>query len=173
MGMPLDKAQTSKAKIMRRIILKLVGLLAFSSVALTAEISGKAMVVDGDTIDVGEARIRIHGIDAPESKQVCETAQGPWFCGKSAADALVGKVNAQIVVCENLGRDRYKRILGRCWIEGHDLGAWMVSSGLALAFRRYSLDYVGEEKSAKDAKRGIWASEFLEPWEWRKAFRSR
>jgi endonuclease YncB( thermonuclease family) len=171
--MPLDKAQTSKAKIMRRIILQLVGLLAFSSVALTAEISGKAMVVDGDTIDVGEARIRIHGIDAPESKQVCKTAQGPWFCGKSAADALAGKVNNQAVVCDDLGRDRYRRILGRCWIDGYDLGAWMVSNGWALAFRRYSLDYVGEEKSAKDAGLGIWASEFLEPWEWRKAIRSR
>ncbi len=158
---------------MRWVILQLGWLLAFSSTALTAEISGKATVIDGDTLDVGRERIRIHGIDASESKQVCETAQGPWFCGKSAADALVGKVNAQIVVCENLGRDRYKRILGRCRVEGQDLGAWMVSNGWALAFRRYSLDYVGEEKSAKDAKRGIWASEFLEPWEWRKEIRSR
>ena len=72
------------------------------------------------------------------------------------------------VTCEDLGRDRYDRIIARCTVAGEDPGAWMVSQGLALAYRRYSLDYVDEEADAQAARRGIWASEFVKPWEWRK-----
>ena len=72
------------------------------------------------------------------------------------------------MTCEDLGRDRYDRIIARCTVAGEDLGAWMVSQGLALAYRRYSLDYVHEEVGAQAARRRIWASEFVKPWEWRK-----
>ena len=75
------------------------------------------------------------------------------------------------MTCEDLGRDRYKRIIGRCTVAGEDLGEWMVSQGLALAYRRYSLDYVNEEAGAQAARRGIWASEFVKPWEWRRGKR--
>ncbi len=56
-------------------------------------------------------------------------------------------------------------------VAGEGLGAWMVSQGLALAYRRYSLDYVDEETDAQAARRGIWASEFVPPWEWRRGKR--
>ncbi len=75
------------------------------------------------------------------------------------------------VTCEDLGRDRYKRIIGKCTVAGEDMGAWMVSEGLALAYRRYSLDYVDEEAEARAARRGIWAGEFVKPWEWRRGKR--
>ncbi len=81
------------------------------------------------------------------------------------------KIARRPVTCEDLGRDRYKRIIGRCTAAGEDLGAWMVSQGWALAYRRYSLDYVDEEADAQAARRGIWAGEFVPPWEWRRGKR--
>ncbi len=75
------------------------------------------------------------------------------------------------MTCEDLGRDRYKRIIARCTVAGEDLGQWMVQLGLALAYRRYSLDYVDEEADAQAARLGIWAGEFVKPWEWRRGKR--
>ncbi len=75
------------------------------------------------------------------------------------------------MTCEDLGRDRYDRIIARCTVAGEDLGEWMVSQGLALAYRRYSLDYVDEEADARAAQRGIWAGGFVKPWEWRRVKR--
>ncbi len=75
------------------------------------------------------------------------------------------------MTCEDLGRDRYKRIIGRCTVADEDMGEWMVSEGLALAYRRYSLDYVDQEADARAARRGIWAGEFVKPWEWRRGKR--
>ncbi len=75
------------------------------------------------------------------------------------------------MTCEALDRDRYKRIIARCTVAGEDMGAWMVSQGWALAYRRYSLDYVDEEADARAARRGIWAGELVKPWEWRRGKR--
>ncbi len=75
------------------------------------------------------------------------------------------------MTCEDLGRDRYKRIIGRCTVAGDDINAWMVLQGLALAYRRYSLDYTDMEAEAQSARRGIWAGEFVKPWEWRRGKR--
>ncbi len=47
------------------------------------------------------------------------------------------------------------------------MGAWLVASGHALAFRRYSLDYVADEEAARTARRGVWQGHFVPPWEWR------
>ncbi len=75
------------------------------------------------------------------------------------------------MTCEDLGRDRYKRIIGKCTVAVEDMGAWMVSQGLALAYRRYSLDYVDEEAGAQAVRRGIWAGQIVKPWEWRRGKR--
>ncbi len=75
------------------------------------------------------------------------------------------------MTCEDLGRDKYDRIIGRCTVAGEDLGAWMVLQGWALAYRWYSLDYVDEEAEAQTARRGLWAGEFVKPWEWRRGKR--
>ena len=47
----------------------------------------------------------------------------------------------------------------------------MVLNGWALAYRKYSKDYAGQEQSAKTARRGIWRGEFVPPWEWRRGKR--
>ncbi len=136
-----------------------------------ADVVGTATVIDGDTIEVHGQRIRLHGIDAPESRQLCRLNSKPWQCGADATNALADKIARRPVTCEDLGRDRYKRMVARCTVAGEDLGAWMVSQGWALAYRRYSLDFVDEEAEAQAARRGIWAGEFVKPWEWRRGKR--
>ncbi len=136
-----------------------------------ADVAGVASVIDGDTIEVHGQRIRLHGIDSQESRQLCRLDGKPWQCGKDAANALAGKIARRPVTCEDLGRDHYKRTIARCTVAGEDLEKWMVSQGWALAYRRYSLDYVDEEADARAARRGIWASEFVKPWEWRRGKR--
>ncbi len=136
-----------------------------------ADVAGTASVIDGDTIEVHGQRIRLHGIDAPESRQLCRLDGKPWQCGKDAANALADKIARRPVTCEDLGRDRYKRIIGRCTVAGEDLGEWLVREGLSLAYRRYSLDYTNMEAAAQAARRSIWAGEFVKPWEWRRGKR--
>ncbi len=136
-----------------------------------ADVAGVASVIDGDTIEVYGQCIRLHGIDAPESRQLCRLDGKPWQCGKNAANALADKIARRPVSCEGLGRDRYKRIIARCTVAGEDMGSWMVANGLALAYRRYSLDYTDMEAEAQAARRGIWAGEFVKPWEWRRGKR--
>ncbi len=136
-----------------------------------ADVTGVASVIDGDTIEVHGQRIRLHGIDAPESRQLCRLDGKPRQCGKGAANALADKIARRPVTCEDLGRDRYKRIIARCTVAGEDLEKWMVVNGWAVAYRRFSLDYVDEEADAQAARRGIWAGEFVKPWEWRRGKR--
>ncbi len=98
-----------------------------------ADVAGIASVIDGDTIEVHVQRIRLHGTGAPESRQLCRRDGKPWQCGKDAANALAEKIARRPVTCEDLGRDRYKRIIAKCAVAGEDMGVWMVSQGLALA----------------------------------------
>ena len=89
----------------------LVFTLIFAAPAF-ADVTGNARVVDGDTIHIGETKIRLHGIDAPESKQTCTTDGKEWPCGKEATQALVKAISDQPVTCKGNKRDRYKRLLG-------------------------------------------------------------
>lgn len=133
-----------------------------------ARMQGTASVIDGDTIEIHGQRIRLHGIDAPESSQLCVLDGKPWRCGAEAANRLADKVGRQQVSCEERDKDRYGRVVATCSVGGVGLNAWMVSEGLAVAYRQYSLDYVGQEEAAKNSRRGVWASEFDMPWDWRK-----
>ncbi len=136
-----------------------------------ADMTGVASVLDGDTLEIHGQRIRFHGIDAPESRQLCRLDGKPWQCGKDAANALAEKIGRRPVTCKDLGRDRYNRMVAKCIVAGEDLEAWMVTNGWALAYRRFSLDYVDAEADARAARRGIWASAFVKPWEWRRGKR--
>ena len=149
-----------------------VFLLAALSVSVHAQVAGYATVTDGDTLTVDGQRVRLFGINAPESRQVCAGAAGRrWRCGQSATAALAKRVGGRLVVCTERDRDRYGRVVAVCRAGGEDLNAWMVSQGLALAYRRYSMAYVGQERAAKAARRGLWRGEFVAPWYWRKGKR--
>jgi endonuclease YncB( thermonuclease family) len=144
-------------------------VLLLTGPAQAETMSGTAHVVDGDTIDVAGHRVRIHGIDAPEGKQVCHDAKGDrWEAGKDATEALRSIIGQQTVTCTEEDRpDRYKRMIASCRAGKIDIGAEMVRLGWARAFVRYSDRYTGQEDAARRAKRGMWAGMCEAPWDWR------
>ena len=129
---------------------------------------GQASVIDGDTIEIHGTRIRFNGIDAPESRQTCEANGISYLCGQKAALALSDFIAAHTVSCKKTGTDRYRRVIAKCFSGGTDLSRWMVSNGWAIAYRKYSMDYVSDEESARGQKVGIWAGTFIVPEQWRK-----
>lgn len=132
-------------------------------------IVGRASVVDGDTLEIHGQRIRLWGIDAPESRQTCERGGRAYRCGQESAQALDRWIAGRTVSCIPRGRpDRYRRIVAVCRVGGQDMAAWSVRQGHALDYRRYSAGaYARLEAEAQVARRGMWAGEFQRPWEWR------
>jgi len=136
--------------------------------AHSGPLTGDVRVVDGDTIVVGETRIRLEGIDAPETAQTCRRKWfGWWPCGTAATEALVKLIGAKPVTCQPNGLDKYGRTLATCFVDSHDINAQMVRLGYAWAFVRYSASYVKEEAAAKAEGVGIWQGEAMPAWEFR------
>ena len=144
-------------------------LLCASPGAAQAPVSGIGQAKDGDSLMVGGTEVRLFGIDAPEWDQYCQKNGQDWSCGTAAADKLAELVTGRHVVCSSVGMDEHKRVLGRCMAGATDVNRAMVASGYAVAFRRYSSDYVSAEESAKVNKRGIWAGTFQMPSDFRHA----
>ena len=144
--------------------------LLLSSIA-TADLTGAAQVTDGDTIKIGNTIIRLHGIDAPEKHQKCEKYGQTWACGRASTELLLSLINSQVIVCKGAIKDRYKRLIAVCYVDQTNLNAAMVDAGLALAYRKYSSDYVLNEEKAKVNGEGMWAGEFIYPWDWRRGKR--
>jgi endonuclease YncB( thermonuclease family) len=145
-------------------------LLAFvSSAAHAVEvISGIPRIVDGDTLEIGTTKIRLASIDAPESDQVCLDANRKrWTCGIEARDRLAAHIGNRPIDCAPTGLDTYGRTLATCTLAGENLNAWMVRQGWALAFVRYSKQYVPDEEAARGSGRGLWSGAFIAPWDWR------
>jgi endonuclease YncB( thermonuclease family) len=141
----------------------LLGLLVLASGAMSQSIYGLALAGDGDSLRVGGSSIRLHGIDAPEIDQSCTREGHAWACGEEAADQLRRLVRGRELRCDPVGTDQYGRTLARCYQGGVDINRLMVESGYAVAYRKYSSEYVAVEEQAKAAKRGIWASTFELP----------
>lgn len=135
---------------------------------LTPFLSGRADVVDGDTIDVSGTRVRLFGIDAPEKSQVCERDGLHWPCGREAMAALAHIAGDHEVRCEPRGSDRSNRLIARCWVGTTDLSRWMVGAGWALAYRRFTADYSDAEDAARGGRRGLWSGTFETPEDWRR-----
>ena len=143
-----------------------------SSFGQTQLVEGRARVIDGDTIKIGKSRIRLHGVDAPESKQRCKDKKlNYWLCGQAATKALRRKINNRVVECFSDKKDKYKRHIAICSVDGTNLNQWLVLNGWAIAYRKYSKDYLEAETAAKSIETGIWAGEFILPWEWRRGKR--
>lgn len=147
-----------------------LGAVALAGGFATAQ-TGPAHVVDGDTIDVAGRRVRLWGIDAPESGQLCERGGIDYACGGAASAHLRALIGDGTVTCLARTTDRYGRTVAVCHAGTVDIGAAMVSGGWAMAFVRYSSDYVAEERAARDAGRGLWIGRFTPPWDWRAARR--
>ncbi|WP_417807367.1 thermonuclease family protein [Thioclava sp.] len=126
------------------------------SPAVASTVSGVPRVVDGDTLVVENTRVRLFGIDAPESKQTCQRASGgAWSCGVAATQSL-RELAKQGVRCSGDEEDRYGRLIAVCHAGGRDVNAAMVARGAAFAYRKYSMAYVRQEAEAKSARRGVW-----------------
>ncbi len=126
-------------------------------------VSGRARVVDGDTLVMDGQRIRLVGIDAPELRQVCARDGQAWPCGRASKDhleALIGEASAS---CSADGSDRYGRLLAVCLVRNIDINAAMVGSGYAVAFGHYD----AEEEMARRKRLGLWAGTFDAPRTWR------
>lgn len=130
-------------------------------------LSDTAIVVDGDTLRLGQERVRLNGIDAPERRQTCGAAA----CGETARAWLARLIEGKLVICEGSTRDKYRRLVAVCRVDGADLGQAIVKAGWAVAYRRYSAAYVPAEQDAQRARRGLWASGFDLPADWRRAHR--
>ena len=131
-------------------------------------ILGKAIIIDGDTIHIGENKIRLHGIDAPEYRQTCTIDKEIWNCGVESKIALENFILKKRVNCEIIDVDQYRRFIGICFLENQNINQYMVRNGWAIAYRYYSLKFVKDEEFAKKNKLGIWQGSFIEPYVFRK-----
>jgi endonuclease YncB( thermonuclease family) len=159
-------------KLIRTSVIRWIALAAaaaiMASTAFAAEVTGVPRIVDGDTVEIGRVKIRLSGIDAPETDQIClDAKREKWACGIAARDELIRHSNGQIWECTTTGSDQYGRSLANCYIDGDDVSAWMVRSGWALSFVHYSHAYDADETTARDAGAGLWSGSFIAPWDWR------
>ena len=182
---------------MKKLSLILFSFILFLKPFASAEefIHGKLRIIDGDTIVIKNQKIRLWGIDAPEMKQICKNGfKKNYNCGiksKKALEEVIEKKltkainmsasprkinpNDSLVICKTKGKDKYRRVLGICAVDrlslfhiNNSLNAWMVSSGNAVAYKRYSKAFLKHEDEAKINKRGIWQGEFERPEQWRR-----
>ena len=140
-------------------------------------ISGIAEVIDGDTIKIEKNKIRLFGIDAPEIKQFCKkpylsisflSFQKKYSCGIKSTNNLKRMIKNNNIDCKIKGIDRYRRIIGECYKNKTNINSWMVRNGYAVAYKRYSKDYVRDEEYAKENTHGMWEGSFIMPEKWRK-----
>lgn len=130
--------------------------------------SAPVRVIDGDTLGIGGERIRLYGIDAPESGQTCERAGDPWQCGLAATAALTAWLDGKATECVELERDRYDRAVSTCLADGRDVGEWMIQQGWAVEYLQYSDGrYALSERDAANRRVGIHVGEFARPSDWR------
>ena len=131
--------------------------------------SGTLKVVDGDTIHIGSKKYRFSGIDTPEIRQTCKENKKIIFCGVLAKEILIKKIaNRKIECIEEDVPDRYQRILAECFVNGESLSSYLVRSGYAFAYRKYSTKFIKDEEFAKKNQLGLWKTTFEFPWDYRK-----
>ncbi len=150
-----------------RFLLAGLALSTCSAAASSETFWGIGQAKDGDSLMVGSREVRLFGIDAPEFDQQCTRAGRSWACGSEARERLSQVATGRDVRCVSIEIDQHERYVSRCSVGGTDLNRAMVASGYAVAYRRYSLDYVSAEASAKAARRGLWSGEFEMPSDFR------
>jgi endonuclease YncB( thermonuclease family) len=168
----------SLASIMLPVIL---GFIASSSSLSTQDasltlsslktVTGYAKVSDGDSLRIGQVRVRLFGIDALEGRQSCTFNRQEWACGRAAKKALERLTKGQKVSCSVIDKDKYDRSVSICRVGNRDINESLVRNGWAVAYTQYSSRYAGAERDARLNERGIWRSEFERPHDYRKRIR--
>lgn len=151
-------------KVLVALSLFLLPTLAHSQIVI-----GQARVVDGDTLDIGGQRVRLLGIDAPESSQTCDRGGTAWACGSEATAVLARLVANNSVQCEQHDTDTYGRTVATCQVRGTDLGQGLVDAGMAITLSNAPEAYTESERRRRSLKIGLWGSTFDEPHVWRAA----
>ena len=140
------------------------GILIFSSAN-----SDLLIVTDGDTIRIGDERIRFSGIDAPEIKQTCIYQEIDFKCGEFSKNLLIEKISNQEVSCIRESTDQYGRTLAECFVGKESLSSYLVREGYAFAYRKYSDKFIPDEEYAQSKGNGMWSMDFMFPWDFRKS----
>ncbi len=152
------------------LLIFLPGLPDGSAWAVSAltDPAGAVEVVDGDTLTIGGQRVRLFGIDAPETGQHCATKhQKPFDCGRLAARALRLFLGGAKVRCKARGELSDGTLVAQCFAGRNDLSAQMTQVGWALADPETGADYRRGELAALATKEGLFKGKFVPPWEWR------
>ena len=147
---------------------KFLGILVLGLVWCNVGCADNLRVVDGDTIVLNGEKIRFSGIDSPELKQTCMNGDQKVFCGIFAKMLLIKKIGNETPKCISEEKDAYKRTLAECFINGESLSGFLVRSGYAFAYRKYSKKFIEDEEFAKKNKLGMWSMKFEYPWDFRK-----
>ena len=147
---------------------KLLGILILILLWGNVSLASNLKIVDGDTIILNGEKIRFLGIDTPELKQTCLQGNEEVGCGMFAKKLLVKKIGNNIPKCIGEKKDFYKRTLAECFVNGESLSKFLVRSGYAFAYRKYSTKFIKDEEFAKANKFGMWGMAFKYPWDFRK-----
>jgi endonuclease YncB( thermonuclease family) len=156
-----DRSMISPQNAMAALV-----LLAATGAALSDSMTEQASVIDGDTLEIHGTRIRLWGIDAPESTQLCRGSDSLQYrCGAKSANDLDAFIAGRPVSCIPVSPDQYGRTVATCSVGGADLGEWLARNGLALDWPQYSKGkYDGGQRDAEHAGRGMWSGSYVEPW---------
>ena len=130
--------------------------------------SSELKIIDGDTINLNGEKIRFSGIDTPEIKQKCTKNNEVIMCGIQAKELLINKIKNNKINCVREGKDQYKRTLAECFVNDLSLSSYLVKSGYAFAYRKFSNKFIEDEDFARSNKLGMWSMNFDYPWDWRK-----
>tara|TARA_B100000614_G_scaffold22976_1_gene18161 strand:- start:92 stop:547 length:456 start_codon:yes stop_codon:yes gene_type:complete len=148
---------------------KLIGILILGLLFSDPSLANNLKVIDGDTIVLNGEKIRFSGIDTPELKQTCLKDNEEVGCGMLAKKLLVKKIGNNTPICIGKKKDFYKRTLAECFVNGESLSKFLVRSGYAFAYRKYSTKFIEDENYAKTKKLGMWSMTFQYPWDFRKS----
>ena len=148
-------------------LIKLFLSLLFTLFLTNSVYADQLTVTDGDTIRIGEERIRFSGIDAPELKQTCLYQEIEFNCGEFSKNLLIEKISNQEVNCIRESKDQYGRTLAECFVGKESLSSYLVREGYAFAYRDYSDQFIADEEFAQSRGNGMWSMEFLFPWDYR------
>lgn len=160
----------------KKFIKYIVGLIV--AAGCSHVIQGDIRIIDADTIKIGQEKIRLSGVDAPETSQICTCGGEKVECGEQATAALKDFVGTDKLYCKGDKRDRYGRTIGECFIRRNgaeiSLNQWLVFNGYAVAYTQYSKKFADDEALAKAEKRGFWACEYFQnPAEYRHGKKNR
>ena len=152
-------------------------IFLFQQKVFAVDIEGFPRIIDGDSLEINENKIRLLGIDAPEKKQTCKkpylvilffSFQKSYECGLLAKKELKKFIKKNKIRCISNDKDRYGRYLSTCYLKNTDINGWLVKNGYAIAYKKYSRKYILDEQYARKNKLGLWRGTFMEPEKWRR-----